>query len=67
MRLAHERLERVGAAVGRLDGEQVGGVVAPRDVAGELERRHDLDGGHSEVLEIAKPPARAVEGAHRVR
>ena len=62
VRIAHERLERVRPAVGRLDGEQVGRVVAPRDVAGELERRHDLDGRHAEVLEVAQPSPRLVEG-----
>jgi hypothetical protein len=34
--LAHERLEGVGAAIHRLDGEDVSRVVAPRVVAGEL-------------------------------
>ena len=42
--VADEPLERVRPAVAGLDREQVRRVVAPRDVAGELERRHHLDG-----------------------
>ena len=66
VRVADEALERVRAAVARLDREQVGRVVAPRDVAGELERRHDLDGRHAEVLEVGQPAPGVVERARRV-
>ena len=41
--LADEGLEGVRAAVGALDREGVGRVVAPRHVAGELGDGHDLD------------------------
>ncbi len=61
MGVADERLERVRPAIGRLDGEQVGRVVAPRDVPGELERRHHLDRRHAEVVEVAEPPSGLVE------
>ena len=47
-----ERLEALGPAVGALDGEDVGGVVAPGDVAGELRRRHDLHRVHPEPLQV---------------
>ena len=49
-----KRLERVRAAVGAFDGEQVGRVVAPRIVAGELGHRHHLDDVDAEPLQVVE-------------
>ena len=40
------------AAVGALDGEDVGRVVTPRVVPGELHERHELDGVDAQVDEV---------------
>ena len=55
-------LERVGPAIAELDGEQVGRVVAPRDVTRELERGHDLDRRDAQPLADS-----AAAGEHRRR
>jgi hypothetical protein len=52
--LAHEGLEGIGAAVGALDGERMGRVVAPRDVARKLGHRHQPDSGDAEALEVVE-------------
>ena len=57
----HERLEIVRGTVARLDRERVGGVVAPRPFAGELERWHQLDCAHSESAEVVEPILHALE------
>ena len=61
-----EALERVGSAIARLDGEEVRRVVTPRDVAGELERRHDLDRTDAQVAQVRQPADGAVEVASRL-
>ena len=58
-----ERLEVVRGAVARLDGERMGRVVAPRPLAGELERRHELDRADAEVPEVLEATPDAVERA----
>ena len=60
--IADERLQVVRRAVRALDRERIGGVVAPRPVAGELERRHQLDRPDPEVAEVRQPPPDPVEG-----
>ena len=66
MRGLDEGLEAVGAAVGALDGEDVGGVVAPGDVPGELHRRHDLHRVDPEPLQMAELVDGIGEGSGRV-
>ena len=58
-----EALEGVGPAIARLDREQVGRVVAPRHVARELERGHDLDRADTEVAQVGQAADRPVEVA----
>src|SRR6185436_20312339 len=52
MSVADERLQVVRSAVVALDREGEGRVVAPRAIARELERRHQLDRADPEILEI---------------
>ena len=66
VRRLDEARERVRAAVGALDRERMGRVVAPTHLAGELERRHHLDRVHAEPGEMVEPLDRPVEGAGAV-
>ncbi len=52
-----------GPAVRLLDGEDVRRVVAPREVGGELRRRHQLDGVDPQVAQVVEPLDHAVEAA----
>ena len=62
-----KRLNASGPPYPEFDGEQVGRVVTPRDVAGELEGRHDLHGAHAKVAQVRQPPRRPVEVPSSIR
>jgi hypothetical protein len=62
MALLDQRLQRIGAAVGRLDSEDLGRVIAPGTSAGEFGHRHDLDGIDPEILEMPQLFSRRLEG-----
>ncbi len=66
MGVSDEPLEGVRPAVARFDGEQVRWVVAPRDVASELERWHHLHGRDAETLQVLQAAAGAVERAPKI-
>ena len=53
--LPDELLERLRPAVGALDREDVGRVVPPRPVPGELGHRHHLEAVHPQGLEVVEP------------
>src|SRR6185369_14723907 len=61
MGVADQRLEVVRRAVAALDRERVGRVVAPGSVAGELERRHQLDRPDAELAQIRQSPGAGVD------
>ena len=57
-----ESLEGVGPAVGRLDGEGIGRIVAPRTVAGKFVDGHEFHRGNAEHLQISDLVGAVVEG-----
>ncbi len=63
MGIPDQRLESPRSSIRLLDGEDVRRVVAPREVGAELCRRHQLNGVHPQVAQIAEPPLHAVEAA----
>ena len=58
-----ERLQGPGAAVGRLDGEDVRRGIAPGPGAGELGDRHDLDGVDPQLPQVLELLGGRLEGA----
>src|SRR5207244_593291 len=54
VRRIDEATQPVRPAITFLDGKDVGRVVAPRDVAGELVRGQELDGVDPELLQITQ-------------
>lgn len=46
--------QAVRTAVAFLDREDVGGVVAPGDIAGEFVGRHELDRAHAEIAQVVE-------------
>ena len=57
-----ESLEGVGSAVGRLVGEGIGRIVAPRTIAGKLADGHELHRGYAQRLQISDLVGAVVEG-----
>ncbi len=64
---ANEGPEGVGAAVRRLDGEEIRRIVAPGAVAGEFVDRHELDAVDSQRLQVGQAPGGALKQRTRSR
>ena len=63
VRLPDELLEAVRPAIGTFHREDVGGVVAPGVIPGELGDRHDLDGIDPELHQMIQPLQHGLESA----